>query len=331
MEQRDELHGSLTVARQAESLRGPRMNGVSEPHMAGAPVKLSVAMPAFNEERTIGEAIEGILKLDVPFDIELIVVDDGSTDATPSIIESFDDARIVVLTHRRRKGKGACLLDASAVATGTHFLVFDADLEYAAEDIPSLFEPVLKGLAHVVYGARLPGMRTAFYSFRYALGSKATTVLANILFDAWLSDMHTCLKLMPTHLFRDLHLTQTGFGLDTEITAEILRRGVRPFEVPCSYRGRSIENGKKISTRDGFECVKVLAKVRLRGRIAYDPKALEPLRVVPGARLPLRTHRRRATDHLPEPERKEDRAFPPQPHGAQMPVASGNAVSSSVG
>lgn len=232
-----------------------------------ARVHLSVAMAARNEERTIGEAIAAVLAVTGDFDLELIVVDDGSTDATLRIARSFDDPRLSVLTHSSCQGKGAAILEAASVARGTHLLVFDADLEYSASDIPALVEPVAAGLAHVVYGARVRGDRTMFPSLTYALGSKATTVFTNVLFNSWMTDMHTCLKLVSLPLFRQLSLSQTGFGLDTEITGELLRRGLRPFEVPCAYHGRSVAEGKKISARDGVECLKVAVQVRLRGRV----------------------------------------------------------------
>ena len=281
-------HGERVPSRSlaGERLEAPRRiwkASTVEAHHAGSDFKLSVAMAAHNEVRTVGEAISSVLTLDVPFEIELIVVDDGSTDGTSDVIRSFrHDPRLVTLTHPECRGKGAALLSAAGVATGSHLLVFDADLEYSADDIASLVEPVLEGTASVVYGARVPGMRTAFHSFRYALGSKVTTVLANVIFDSWLTDIHTCLKLMPLRLFRELSLSEAGFGLDTEITAEMLRRGIRPYEVPCSYRGRSVAAGKQLSPRDGLSCVKVLAQVRLRGIIDYDLASLDRLRMLPG-------------------------------------------------
>ncbi|MDA8291558.1 MAG: glycosyltransferase family 2 protein [Actinomycetota bacterium] len=249
-----------------------RARGITTTEQATAPtgIRLSVAMAAHNEERTIGRAISDVLAVSGDFALELIVVDDGSTDGTLRIARSFDDPRLTVLTHPTCRGKGASILEAASVASGTHILLFDADLEYSADDIPRLVEPVASGDAHVVYGARVRGERTMFPSLTYALGSKATTVFTNVIFNSWMTDMHTCLKLVPLALFREMSLSQTGFGLDTEITGEILRRGVRPYEVPCSYHGRSVAEGKKISARDGVECLKVAVQVRMRGRIAAD-------------------------------------------------------------
>jgi len=231
-------------------------------------VKLSIVMPVYNEESTITQAVNEILGTWYPCEIELIVVDDGSTDQTVSLLSLISDDRVIVHRHPVNKGKGAALLSAASLATGTHLLPFDADLEYAAEDIPRMVEPVLKGRSDVVYGTRLFGCNTVYQSYRYAVGNRLLTFLANVLFNANLSDLHTCLKLVPTALLRVLRLNEIGFGLDTELTALILRRGVRPFEVPISYYSRSHAQGKKINWRDAVKCVWVLLRVRLRSRSA---------------------------------------------------------------
>ena len=224
-------------------------------------------MPAHNEERTIQAAVSGVLDVRGRFDLELVVVDDGSTDDTLRLVREIDDPRLTVLSHPRPFGKGAAVLSAAAVATGTHLLVFDADLEYSARDISSLVQPVLEGTAEVVYGARVGGLRTAYQSYRFKRGAELTTWFANVVFDAGLTDMHTCLKLVPIDLFRQLTLTEVGFGLDTELTGELLRRGVRPFEVACAYQGRSRAAGKQISIRDGLRCLRIVVGVRLRGTL----------------------------------------------------------------
>lgn len=278
VEERQGASGRLEMLDVVRTKRATRLGVYNDVR----PVKLSVIMAAFNEEKTIGEAIAGVLAVRAPFEVELVVVDDGSTDSTLAVAQSFDDPRLKVLAHPACLGKGASVLDGARVATGTHVLIFDADLEYAAEDIPSLVEPVLRRDASIVYGVRLRGSRTVFPSLKFALGSKVTTMFANVVFNSWLSDMHTCLKLMPLSLFRELSLSEAGFGLDTEITGEILRRGIRPYEVACAYHGRSVADGKKISARDGLECLKLVLQVRLRGRIKDDRSAGEHLRVVEG-------------------------------------------------
>jgi dolichol-phosphate hexosyltransferase len=231
------------------------------------PLKLSILMAAYNEEITIGRAVDKILKANYPCEIELIVVDDGSTDTTPMLLSRVKDPRVMVCRHSANQGKGAALLTAASLATGTHILPFDADLEYVAEDIPRVLEPVLEGRCEVVYGVRLPGSNTVYRSYLYVAGNRLLTRMANVLFNARLSDLHTCLKLMPLVMLRSLDLREKGFGLDSEITARLLRRGIRPFEVPISYYGRSHAEGKKITWRDGVACTLILLRVRLRSPV----------------------------------------------------------------
>jgi dolichol-phosphate hexosyltransferase len=237
-----------------------------EPDHARPDVKLSILMPAYNEERTLAHAIETVLATEFPCDVELIVVDDGSSDATPEILAAIDDPRARVYRHPRNMGKGAALLTAASLATGTHIVPFDADLEYAPSDLCRMLEPVLAGRCDVVYGARLFGVNTVYQSYTHAMGNRALTLAANMLFDSYLSDMHTCLKMMPLQVFRELDLREAGFGLDTEMTAKLLKCGVRPFEVPISYHSRSVAEGKKIGWQDGVECLQVLSRVRFRSR-----------------------------------------------------------------
>ena len=227
-------------------------------------IHLSIVVPVLDEARTIRTVIDRLLAVEYPCPVELIVVDDGSTDGTAALLGALDDSRVVVCTHEHNQGKGAAVLTGAARATGTHLLVFDADLEYSPRDIPNLLEPVIGSDCDVVYGTRLFGMNTVYKSFRYAFGNRVMTLTANVLFDACLSDLHTCLKLVPLPLFRELRLSESGFGLDTEITAELLRHGVRPFEVPVRYIGRSRAEGKKIGWRDAVRCFRVLFAVRAR-------------------------------------------------------------------
>jgi glycosyltransferase involved in cell wall biosynthesis len=227
------------------------------------PTKLSILMCAYNEEQRIGRAIAEILQTDYPCDVELIVVDDGSSDGTPALLARLDDPRVVVYRHVVNLGKGAALRSAVKLATGTHAVPFDADLEYSPADIPRLLEPVLSGRSDVVYGARLFGFYTVYQSYRYAKGNRVMTQLANMIYDAGLSDLHTCLKLIPLPLLKTLPLSETGFGLDTEITAQLLKLGIRPFEIPVSYYSRSHAEGKKIRWQDAVACVRILLQVKM--------------------------------------------------------------------
>lgn len=227
-------------------------------------------MAAYNEEETIAQAIAEVLAVEYPCEMELIVLDDGSTDSTPELIASIDDPRVVAIRHSVNRGKGAALLSAAAVATGTHILPFDADLEYVPEDILRLLEPVLRGRCNVVYGARLFGCNTVYRSYLYAIGNRMFTRTANILFGACLTDLHTCLKLIPIDVLQSLQLKETGFGLDTEVSAALLRCGIRPFEVPVSYFSRSHAEGKKIRYHDAFACLWILLRVRAQPRSRFQ-------------------------------------------------------------
>jgi dolichol-phosphate hexosyltransferase len=248
---------------------------------------VSILMCAYNEERTIVRAVREILNTDYPCNVELIVVDDGSTDATSILLGQMNDPRLVLHRHEGNRGKGAALLSAVSLATGTFLLPFDADLEYSPEDIPKLLMPVLNGRCDVVYGVRLFGCNTVYQSYRYAVGNRVLTRLANILYDAYLSDLHTCLKLVPCDLFKSLNLKRTGFGLDTELTAMLLRQGVRPFEVPVSYYSRSHAEGKKITWRDAFVCLWILLRTRLsresRLYVSSDVVTAQPREFEPAA------------------------------------------------
>jgi len=241
----------------------------SHGRLRASALKLSILMPAYNEAATLAHAVDAVLATAYPCEIELVIVDDGSTDATPQILGELDDPRVVSYRHPRNLGKGAALQTAAAIAGGTRMVPFDADLEYSPSDLPKLLEPVLEGRCDVVYGTRLFGVNTRYQSYRHGVGNRALTFAANLMFDAYLSDLHTCLKLMPLDLFRSFELHENGFGLDTEITARILKAGIRPFEVPVSYHSRSYDEGKKITSSHGVECLHVLARVRfgsVRGR-----------------------------------------------------------------
>ncbi len=226
-------------------------------------MKLSILMPVFNEAATVATAIQRVLAVDYPCLVELVVVDDGSTDETPRILAAITDPRLVQGAHPGNRGKGAAVRTAARIATGDFMVICDADLEYAPEEIPALVAPVLAGEAEVVYGTRLFGSHTA-YSFWYVLGNKAVTMWANVLFNAWISDLETGFKLMPLPLYRELAVRSAGFGMEAEITGKLLRRGIRPYEVAIRYRARSRQDGKKLTWRDGVEALWILLCIRAR-------------------------------------------------------------------
>jgi glycosyltransferase involved in cell wall biosynthesis len=226
-------------------------------------VKLSILMPVYNEEVRLPEAVKQALTVEYPCEIEVVVVDDGSRDGTAEILARVDDARVTVVTHPRNLGKGAAIRTAADHATGKYMVILDADLEYDPQDIPRLLDPVLDGRAQVVYGNRTFGSHSSF-SFWYVLGNRAVTTAANMMFNCYLGDLETCFKLMPVGLYRSLDVRSKGFGMEAEVTGKLLRRQVRPFEVPITYRARSRDEGKKITWWDGVEAVWILARERVR-------------------------------------------------------------------
>jgi len=230
-------------------------------------VKLSILVPVYNEVTTVQQTIKRVLDVSFPCPVQVVIVDDASTDGTAEVIDRLHDERLIKLRHPANRGKTAAILTAAAAATGDYMVPLDADLEYQPEEIPALLGPVLGGEAEVVYGSRGFGSHSA-YSFWYVMGNKAVTTFANILFNAYIADLETCFKLMPLDLLRSLNITSSGFGMEAEITGKLLARGIRPFEVPITYRARSRQAGKKITWRDGVQAVWILARIRLAKRPA---------------------------------------------------------------
>ncbi|MBC7374770.1 MAG: glycosyltransferase family 2 protein [Frankiales bacterium] len=228
-------------------------------------MKLSVLVPVFNEAATVTSALGRILAVDYRCEVEVVVVNDGSRDATAELLHAVDDPRVRVVHHPVNQGKGAAIRTAAAQASGDYMIICDADLEYAPEEIPLLLAPVLSGEATVVYGTRTFGSHTA-YSFWYVLGNKAVTMFANVVYNCWISDLETCFKLMPLELYRELDVTSAGFGMEAEVTGKLLVRGHRPYEVPISYKARSRAEGKKLTWKDGVEALWILSRERARGR-----------------------------------------------------------------
>ncbi len=245
-------------------------------------MKLSILMPVYNEEASVSRALKLALAVEYPCEVEFIVVDDGSSDGTAAQLDAVTDERLRVVHHQRNKGKGAAIRTAVDNATGDYVVILDADLEYDAADIPALLRPVLDGRARVVYGNRQFGSHSA-YSFWYVIGNKGVTLAANIIFNSYISDVETCFKLMPIELYRELDVRSTGFGMEAEVTGKLLRRRIRPYEVPISYHARSREEGKKITAWDGVEALAILARERVRrvGKRAAADQATTPSRSEP--------------------------------------------------
>ena len=225
--------------------------------------ELSILMPVYNERATVGEAIRQTLAADYPVDsLELVVVDDGSSDGTRDVLDGGSwDGSVRVVTHERNGGKGAAVRTALEHATGTYAAVMDADLEYDPGDLSKLLEPLLAGEAEVVFGARGFESHAAF-SFWYVMGNKAVTLAANLLFNSWLADIMTCHKAMRTDLFRSLDLSSAGFTIEPEITAKLLAAGYQIYEVPVRYNARGREEGKKLTAVDGVRVLLTLLRCR---------------------------------------------------------------------
>ncbi|GAC1612025.1 MAG: glycosyltransferase family 2 protein [Mycobacteriales bacterium] len=229
-------------------------------------MKLSILVPVYNEAATVARALEQVLAVSYPCEVELVVVNDGSSDGSQEVLQGLSsDPRMVLLNHPANRGKGAAIRTAAGAATGDYMIICDADLEYDPAEIPQLLAPVLAGDATVVYGTRTFGSHTAF-SFWYVLGNKAVTMFANVVYDCWISDLETCFKLLPLTLYRSLDVRAAGFGMEAEVTGKLLARGIRPYEVPISYRARSRDEGKKLTWRDGVEALWILTRERFRAR-----------------------------------------------------------------
>ena len=226
---------------------------------------LSVLMPVFNERETVREAIERTLEADMGVEgVELVVVDDGSTDGTRELLRQGDwPAAMRLVLHEVNRGKGAAVRTALAHARGTYAAIMDADLEYEPHEIGRLLGHLLDGNADAVFGKRGFESHTAF-NFWYVMGNKAVTLAANVLYNAYVSDIMTCHKVMPTDTFRSLALREPGFGIEPEITARLMRRGCRIYEVPVVYRARTREDGKKLTALDGLRVLRTLVRCRVR-------------------------------------------------------------------
>jgi dolichol-phosphate hexosyltransferase len=228
------------------------------------PDGLSILMPVYNEIERVEEALRQTLVVDLPCPFEIVVVDDGSTDGTTELLRNGtwpDNVRIHF--HAKNQGKGAAVRTALTDARLRFAAIFDADLEYDPADLALLLEP-LRGDqgVHVVYGSRTFDGYTS-HSLLYVLGNKGVTLAANVLFNVYIHDLMTCHKAMYTDLFRSLPLRTRGFDIEPEITAHLLQKGERIYEVPVRYRARSFEEGKKLTAVDGLRVLWTLLRIRL--------------------------------------------------------------------
>ena len=222
---------------------------------------LTVIMPVFNERSTVAEVIRRMRAVELPFTLQVIVVDDGSSDGSDKVLRAIEDSTIRVIRHERNQGKGAAVRSGLAEARGDLLLIQDADLEYDPQDWPKLLKPILNGKARVVYGSRFTGERKNMLPLHW-FGNRLLSLVTNVLYSSTLSDMETCYKLFDAQVLEGITIVSNRFDFEPEITAKVLRRGHRIYEVPISYAGREPDEGKKITWRDGFSALKALIKFR---------------------------------------------------------------------
>jgi glycosyltransferase involved in cell wall biosynthesis len=212
---------------------------------------LSILMPVYNECERVQRAIQEVLDTVLPTDFELIVVDDGSTDGTRELLRAHPaDARVRIIEHDHNRGKGELSC------------IFDADLEYDAEDLGLLMVPLLEGSANACFGVRVFDGYTS-HSFLFVMGNKGVTLACNVLFNVYLRDIMTCHKMVRTELLRSLDLRASGFAIEPEIVARLIQHRERIYEVPVHYRARSDSEGKKLTAADGFRVLATLVRCRL--------------------------------------------------------------------
>jgi glycosyltransferase involved in cell wall biosynthesis len=223
--------------------------------------KLSVIVPVFNERTTVVEIMRRMRAVELPIDREIVIVDDGSSDGTQQVLNQLGDSTVKVVKHPANRGKGAAIRTALEHVTGDLVLIQDADLEYDPEDWPKLLAPIFRGKATVVYGSRFTGERRNML-FLHWMGNRMLSLTTNLLYNTTLSDMETCYKLFDRRVLDGVTIRSDRFDFEPEITAKVLRQGVRIYEVPISYTGREFDEGKKITWRDGFAALYALVKFR---------------------------------------------------------------------
>lgn len=222
---------------------------------------ISIIIPAFNEAGFLPEVIRRVVE--TPHEKEIIIVDDGSTDGTREYLMGLNEKSIKVSLHSKNMGKGAALRTGLAVAAGDVIIVQDADLEYDPKDYPALLQPIIDGKADVVYGSRFLGGPHRVLFFWHSIGNSIITLLSNMFTDLNLTDMETGYKAFRKVVFDDIVIESNRFGFEPEITAKVARKGFRIYEVPISYSGRSYQEGKKITWKDGVKAVFTILKYNL--------------------------------------------------------------------
>ncbi|MGI8778324.1 MAG: glycosyltransferase family 2 protein [Acidimicrobiales bacterium] len=223
---------------------------------------LSVIVPVFNERNTVGEVVRRMRRVEVPLEVEIIVVDDGSTDGTDKVLAAIEDSTVSMVRHQANSGKGAAIRTGLAQARGDLILIQDADLEYDPRDWPRLLEPVLRGEARVVYGSRF-SREGIDQSLRHWAASRFLSLVTDVLYDTTLSDMLTGYKLFDRSVLDGITLTADDFGFEAEFTAKVLRQGHRIYEIPVGYAPRGSSEDRKFAWLDGVKVFWTLVRCRL--------------------------------------------------------------------
>ena len=234
-------------------------------------MKISIIVPAYNEEKTVSEILQKLLKVNFgSWQKEIIVFNDCSTDGTEKILEKFKNEKLIkIFKHEKNLGKGAAVIDGIAKASGDYVVIQDADLEYDPNDIYKMLKVVEGNEGVVVYGSRLtlPPVLTGKNKTPLLLhyfGNKLLSLITSLLYGTWLTDMETCYKLFPRHAATKIKLVSRGFEFEPEITAKLLKAGLKIVEVPISTKPRGYEEGKKLNTwKDGWRAMKALLKYRV--------------------------------------------------------------------
>jgi len=234
---------------------------IAFPEGAGRHRLLSVIVPVYNERNTVSEILRRMRLVELPVDLEIVVVDDGSTDGTDKVLTTVEDSTVRVVRHPHNQGKTAAIRTGLAHARGDAILIQDADLEYDPADWPRLLAPLLGGKAKVVYGSRFRGERSTMKLSRW-VGNRLLSGAATVLYNATLSDVETGYKLFDRTVLDGLVITSDGFGFEPEVTAKVLRRGHAIYEVPVSYTGRGAAEGQSFTWKDGLRSMGVLIRWR---------------------------------------------------------------------
>lgn len=227
------------------------------------PLRLSVVIPCYNEVNSVEQVLDDVRAVGLAY--EIIIVDDGSTDGTRDVLKRIEDKafpEVRIIYHSHNQGKGAAVVTGFKAATGDVLLIQDADFEYDPREYPILLKPIQEGIATVVYGSRFLGGPRKAMNFWNMVANKGLTLATNILYNAILSDMETCYKVFRAEVVKDMRIHARRFEFEPEVTAKVLKKGIRIYEVPISYNGREYHEGKKIKWTDAPIALWTLIKYR---------------------------------------------------------------------